>query len=228
MKKNSDTHTVVIIPALNEEKGIYLVLKEIHETLENPYCIVIDGMSTDATKKIAEQMGSRVIVQKEKGKGAAFNLALRSLESDPKYVVLVDADFTYPIRYVKEMIELLERNSDVGMVLGDRTKSKIWSKSSKDKILYFGNKLIALVNYLVTGVRLADPLTGLRVIRWKILQNWTPKAKGFDIEVELNMHVNKKGYKILEVPINYRSRVGEKKLKMRHGCIILKRLLMGI
>ena len=72
---------------------------------------------------------------------------------------------------------------------------------------------------------LQDPLTGLRVIRANILRNWIIKSKGFDIEVELNNQVAKQGFKTLEVPIEYRERLGEKKLKMKHGFTILKRII---
>jgi hypothetical protein len=73
-----------------------------------------------------------------------------------------------------------------------------------------------------------DPLTGLRVIRTEILEDWAVKSKGFDIEVELNHHVERKGFAIVEVPIKYRQRIGEKKLKMRHGASILKRILTEV
>jgi dolichol-phosphate mannosyltransferase len=70
-----------------------------------------------------------------------------------------------------------------------------------------------------------DPLTGLRVVRWEILKGWRPKSKGFDVEAELNYLVERKGYKIAETPINYRDRLGEKKLKIKHGFTILIRIL---
>jgi dolichol-phosphate mannosyltransferase len=49
---------------------------------------------------------------------------------------------------------------------------------------------------------------------------------GFDIEAELNCHVNSKGYDIVEIPIKYRSRLGKKKLGFRHGLEIFKRIIM--
>jgi hypothetical protein len=52
------------------------------------------------------------------------------------------------------------------------------------------------------------------------------KIKGFDIEVELNSLIQKKGSKTVELPIKYRERLGEKKLKMRHGATILRRILV--
>ena len=64
-----------------------------------------------------------------------------------------------------------------------------------------------------------------RVVRSEILDSWQPKSKGFDVEAEMNSIVERKGYKIVEVPIDYRRRLGEKKLKLRHGLGIMKRIL---
>lgn len=72
---------------------------------------------------------------------------------------------------------------------------------------------------------LNDPLTGLRVIRWNALKNWRPKSRGFDIEVELNDFIQKNHYRIKEIDIPYRERLGSKKLKARHGFSILERIL---
>jgi dolichol-phosphate mannosyltransferase len=90
---------------------------------------------------------------------------------------------------------------------------------------FVGNKVLALTQRLINGVHLNDPLTGLRVIRWPILKNWEPKSKGFDIEAEINHRVENEGYKIIEIPIQYRSRVGEKKLKLKDGLTIFKRIV---
>jgi dolichol-phosphate mannosyltransferase len=89
----------------------------------------------------------------------------------------------------------------------------------------FGNKVLAFTHNVLNGVDLQDPLTGLRVIRAGILRNWVIKSRGFDVEVELNHQVAKQGFKTLEVPIDYRERLGEKKLKMKHGFTILKRII---
>jgi hypothetical protein len=70
-----------------------------------------------------------------------------------------------------------------------------------------------------------DPLSGLRVVRWSLLKAWKPKSRGFDIEAELNHQVERQGYKTVEIPIDYRDRLGEKKLKLRHGFTILRRII---
>jgi dolichol-phosphate mannosyltransferase len=75
----------------------------------------------------------------------------------------------------------------------------------------------------LNGVKLCDLLSGLRVVRWDLLKGW--RSKCFDIEAELNYHVEKSGYRIIEIPIQYRQRLGEKKLKLKHGFTILKRII---
>ena len=93
------------------------------------------------------------------------------------------------------------------------------------EFLLLWKQVLAFVHSLFNGVSLRDPLTGLRVIRTEILRDWIVKSQGFDIEVELNHLVERRGYTTVEVPIRYRQRLGEKKLKVRHGAIILKRIL---
>jgi dolichol-phosphate mannosyltransferase len=139
-------------------------------------------------------------------------------------VVFIDGDYIYPAEYAPEIIEVLEENPDVGMVLGNRFDESFDLKAMGN-VYYVGNRFLAFMQYLLNGVKLRDPLTGLRVMRWKILKDWKPRSKGFDVEAELNYFVEKKGYRIREIPIHYRKRLGEKKLKLRHGFIILRRIL---
>jgi dolichol-phosphate mannosyltransferase len=63
-------------------------------------------------------------------------------------------------------------------------------------------------------------------VRAEILRNWKVKSKGFDVEVELNHRVEREGFGIVEVPIKYRERLGEKKLGVKHGAEILRRIML--
>lgn len=225
MEKNSSPLSVlVIIPALNEEKGIVRSLAELKLVLDDPKYLVVDGNSIDRTVEFAKEMGAEILFQAGSGKGGAIAQAIKSVNSDVNYVVFTDADFTYPTKCVPEMIRILEKNPNIGMVTGNRFNHSL--KSSAMKSFFFvGNKILSWAHRFLNGVRLNDPLTGLRVIRWQILKNWEPKSKGFDIEAEMNNRVENRGYSILEIPIQYRNRVGEKKLKLRDGLTIFKRIL---
>jgi dolichol-phosphate mannosyltransferase len=221
-----------IIAALNEEEGIGLTLDELGLYVQKPRVLVVDGKSCDRTVKIAEDMGADVILQEGKGKGDAIACAIKHLggvanqsKSRIEYVILTDADFTYPAKDIPRMLRILEEDPRVGMVCGNRFNSHLEMGAMRD-MFYFGNRLLAYSHNMFNGVSLRDPLTGLRVIRWNILRDWVPRSKGFDIEVELNHHVERRGYSIQEIDIPYRPRLGEKKLKLRHGFTIIRRILM--
>ena len=214
----------VVIPALNEEPGIGLTIAEMKDILGEVSVLVVDGKSSDRTVEIAKNLGAKVLFQDGIGKGDAFAKALEHVDLDIDYVILTDADHTYPAEYIPEMICVLENNPKVGMVCGNRFSIKLQGKAFQSRFT-FGNKLLALAHNILNGIDLQDPLTGLRVIRADILRKWTVKSKGFDMEVELNHQVTKQGYQTIEIPIVYRERMGEKKLKMKHGATILRRIM---
>jgi dolichol-phosphate mannosyltransferase len=215
----------VVIATLNEEEGIGPTIIELRKVLNNPYLVVVDGNSIDRTIEIAKNMGADVLLQEGKGKGNAMFQGFRMLCLKVPFVVFTDADFTYPAEYVPKMVEILEQNPDVGMVIGNRFKGEYMLGKSVTNPFYLGNKLLAFAQLVMNGVNLGDPLSGLRVVRSAVLEGWKPKSKGFDVEVEMNSLVERKGYRIVEIPIDYRNRLGEKKLKLRHGLGIMKRIL---
>jgi glycosyltransferase involved in cell wall biosynthesis len=215
----------VIIATLNEEAGIGPTIDEMQRVLNNPYMMVVDGKSVDRTIEIAKNMGADVLLQDGKGKGDALFQGFRLLQTKVPYIVFTDADYTYPAGYIPQMLEILEQDPDVGMVIGNRFKGKYNLSKSITNPFYVGNRLLAFAQRMMNGVKLEDPLSGLRVVRSEILDNWKPKSKGFDVEAEMNSLVGRRGYKIVEVPIDYRDRLGEKKLKLRHGLGIMKRIM---
>ena len=201
MEKDSSSPSVLaMIAALNEEEGIGFTLAELRRVLVDARFLVVDGNSTDRTVEIAKDMKCEVLLQEGSGKGQAIAQAIRHVDSDVKYVVFTDADYTYPAEYLAEMMRILEENPHVGMVCGNRFNNHL-HLGEMHNVLYSGNRMLAFVHNMLNGVQMRDPLTGLRVVRWEILRDWKPKSKGFDLEVELNHHVERKGYDIVEIPI---------------------------
>ena len=217
--------TQVIIAALNEEEGIGPTITELQRHLNNPRILVVDGLSTDKTVEVAKNKGAEIAFQDGIGKGDALAKAIECSDLAVDYVVLTDADYTYPAEHIPEMIRILEQDSGIGMACGNRFAVGLDRKALRD-VFYVGNRLIAFTHNFLNGVQMVDPLTGLRVVRASILRGWKVKSIGFDVEVELNHHVERKGFGIVEVPIKYRQRLGEKKLKARDGVIILKRIMI--
>ena len=214
----------IFIAALNEEEGIGATISELSENINSKRILVIDGHSQDRTVEVAKDHGAEIFFQDGKGKGDALAKAVQCMDTEVEYVVITDADFTYPAEQVPEMIQILEKMPQVGMVCGNRFSKQTEGNAFQGRFT-FGNKLLAFAHSFLNGIDLQDPLTGLRVLRADILRKWVIKSKGFDIEVELNHQVIKQGYETIEIPIEYRKRLGEKKLKMKHGATILKRIL---
>jgi glycosyltransferase involved in cell wall biosynthesis len=226
-KRHHTPSTLVLLAALNEEDGIYYTLRELKRYVKGSQFLVVDGCSNDQTVRVAKNFGADVLYQEGEGKGDAIAFALQNLSCDFDYVVLIDADYTYPARYIPEMIEILKSDPQLGMVCGNRFNSHFHVEWMPN-IFYVGNRMLALTHNLLNGVDLRDPLTGLRVLRWEILKNWKPRSKGFDIEAELNYYVERQGFGIKEIDIDYRPRIGEKKLKLKHGIQILKRMIVDV
>jgi dolichol-phosphate mannosyltransferase len=225
IEHNAVEETLIILAALNEETGLGPTLIEINDSLEKPLCLVVDGRSTDRTIEVAKEHGAQTLFQKGAGKGDAIATAIGHIKGlNVKYVALIDADYTYPAKYLTQMIRILEENPEIGMVCGNRFNSRL-NREAMHNVFHIGNRFLSFTHSLLNGVDLADPLTGLRIVRKEIVQNWYPQSKGFDIEVELNHLVENKRYKIVEIPIEYRARLGEKKLSPKHGFTIFKRIL---
>lgn len=216
---------LVIVAALNEEEGVGPTIAELRKFVARPRILVVDGKSCDRTVDIAKDMGVEVICQEGEGKGDAIGSAIRHINVDAHYVIFTDADYTYPASYLPTMVRILERNPQVGMVCGNRFTEHLDVRALHN-LLYFGNRLLAFSHDIFNGVKLNDPLTGLRIVRAQLLRGWKPKSRGFDVEVELNHYIERKGYDIVEIPIVYRKRLGEKKLKIKHGATILKRIVL--
>ena len=222
----------VIIPTLNEAEGIGPTIQEIIEELKTPEIIVVDAKSVDVTAQIAGRLGAKVVTQLGKGKGKAIAQVLKHIDKDTKWLVITDGDYTYPATYIPYMFKILKGRSDVGMVTGGRLTPFVIGKISIKRLFYYlqhflQHHAIILLHRILNKVTMEDPTTGLRVIRFNCIKDFQPKAKGFDIEVEINCYVRRKGYGIVEFPINIRPRLGMDKLRYsKHGPRILMRMVI--
>lgn len=226
-KEDRENQIAVIIPTLNEAGGIDPTISELRCFLRKADYIVIDGQSTDATREIAHNLGARVIIQSGKGKGQAIAEALKAINPDMKYLVLTDGDYTYPAICIPDMINTMNSDTKVGMVCGNRFSDLSNIRRIMEDKYYYGNKILAFVHRIFNDIVMKDPFTGLRLVRFEAIREWKPKSKGFDIEAELNIHIKRGGYEIVEIPIPYRLRLGKKKLSMKHGFQIVKRILFS-
>ena len=202
----------VLIPTLNEETAIGDVIEGFKKEGFTDI-VVIDGHSTDRTRDIALEKGAEVIVQRGRGKGNAIKQAFSSIECD--VLVLIDGDGTYIPSESKDLIKPI-LNDEADHVIGNRFAR--YEKGAFTRLNLIGNKLLNLAFRLTFGEKLHDILSGYRALKGELIRDLSLYSSGFEIEAELTAETLRRGYRIKEVPITYRARRGETKLRpLRDG-----------
>ena len=197
----------VIIPAYNEESSIGLVLdalpqEKIHEI------IVVDNCSTDATARVAQEHGARVVKETRKGYGSACLKGIDELDA-PDIVVFIDGDFS---DFPEEIVLLIGpiETGEKDFVLGSRM---IFPKSQLALLpqARYGNQLAILLIKLFFKYEFTD-LGPFRAIRYSSLISLGMQDRDFGWTVEMQIKAVRNGLRIHEVPVNYRKRVGISKI----------------
>jgi glycosyltransferase involved in cell wall biosynthesis len=212
--------TTVVLPAYNEGAALPHVLDELGEYLDGSYeVLVVDDGSTDDTADVAERYPVRLVKHREnRGKGVAIRSGIA--EAQGENVVIMDADATYPVPAIKDMVDLLDEND---LVRGIRESET----DSMPAVNRFGNWLFNRLLAISHGLEGSDQLTGLYAIRRSEAIRLGTEARGFDIETEIGIKAKARGLREATIPISYLPRVGEKKLSpWRDGLRILGRVIV--
>ena len=212
--------TTVVLPAYNEGAALPHVLDELGEYLARSYeVIVVDDGSTDDTADVAERYPVRLVQHaSNRGKGVAIRTGIT--EAQGQNVVIMDADATYPVPAIKEMVELLD---DHDLVRGVRESEP----ESMPFVNRMGNWLFNKLLAISHGLEGTDHLSGLYAMRRSEAVRLGTEARGFDIETEIGIKAKARGLREAEIPISYLPRVGEKKLSpWKDGLRILGRVIV--
>jgi glycosyltransferase involved in cell wall biosynthesis len=202
----------VVIPCLNEEAGVADVVKDAWAGIANSgrhgEVIVIDNCSTDRSVEMAEEAGARVVQEPRRGYGSAY---LRGLaEARGEYVVMADADGTYPVHDLPAFVDLLEAGND--LVLGSRFKGRIHQGAMPWTHRWIGNPVLTFILNVFFGVRVSDAHCGMRAIRRSALPRLELQATGMEFASEMILKASKRKLRVGEIPIEYQPRIGESKL----------------
>lgn len=197
----------IVIPAYNEEKAIGKVLSQVSSIKIRKEVIVVDDGSTDRTSEMARKAGGSRLIRHDvnMGKANALRTGIKNASYDK--IVTLDADCTYPVELVPELIKELENGAD--LVIGSRFSGM---EREMPALNSFGNKLFTFIIMLLTRRRVSDSSSGMRAFRKGLWDTLGIKARNLEGEVEMTTRSLRKGLKVSEVPIPYMERVGDSKL----------------
>ncbi|MDN5205218.1 glycosyltransferase family 2 protein [Fulvivirgaceae bacterium BMA10] len=202
----------VIIPAFNEQNSVGNVVRDIPKTLVSEV-IVVNNASTDETERAAREEGAKVIDQPIRGYGNACLKGMEyvaSLKNDrPDIIVFIDADYSdYPEEIINLVEPIIKNNVDLvigSRALGDRQQGSMTFPQ------IFGNWLATTLLRLFYGVRFTD-LGPFRAIKYDSLLSLNMQDKTYGWTVEMQLKAAKKKFDCVEVPVNYRKRIGFSKI----------------
>ncbi|WP_452229712.1 glycosyltransferase family 2 protein [Lacinutrix sp. MEBiC02404] len=200
----------VIIPAYNEQDSIANVIHDIPKMVDE--VIVISNNSTDATEANAKNAGATVLKENRKGYGYACLKGMDYIskqESKPDIIVFLDGDYSdYPEELTKIIQPILEDNID--FVIGARVK-ELRETGSMTPQQIFGNWLATFLMKLFFGAKFTD-LGPFRAIKYDTLLNLNMEDKTYGWTVEMQLKALKQKLTYLEIPVNYRNRIGVSKV----------------
>ena len=203
----------VVLPCLDEEHSVAQCVKEALHALERAALdgevIVVDNGSTDRSAEEAATAGARVVAEPEPGYGSALRAGFRAARG--RVVVMADADFTYPLDKIPELVApVLADEAD--MVLGTRLGA-----GGRDTMPFLHRHLgTPALNRLVARAAdsdlVSDSQTGFRAIRRSTLEGLRLRSTGMELASEMLVRAGQSGTRIVERATGYRPRIGESKL----------------
>ncbi|OUJ19263.1 Glycosyl transferase family 2 [Methanonatronarchaeum thermophilum] len=197
----------VVIPTLNEEKGIKKTLKKLQQ-LKNEYDVeylVIDGGSTDQTQKNAKKLGAKVITEKRKGYGRAYKTGFQHATGD--IIITMDGDNSYPAENINKHLKTFLQNEVDFMTTNRFAKLGENAMSTKHKI---GNWILTTTTNLLFNTNLKDSQSGMWIFKKEILNKIQLTSNGMPFSEEIKIETTKHPeIKTTEIPIKYQKRTGE-------------------
>ena len=201
----------VVFPAYNEAQYIGPAVEDFFNAGVVDEIVVVDNNSHDGTADAARRTNARVVHEAAQGYGHALRRGLREASGD--IVIMAEPDGTFLGR---DVLKLLAYSEDFDMVCGTRTtRELVWAQANMGWFLRIGNWIVAkMIQFLYGGPSLSDCGCTLRLVHRPALQRIQHQLSVGDshflpemVILGLRHHL-----KIIEVPVNYRGRVGESKI----------------
>jgi glycosyltransferase involved in cell wall biosynthesis len=203
----------VVLPCLNEARSVGLCVEEARTSLERGglrgEVVVVDNGSTDGSPEIAARAGARVVHEERRGYGAALLAGFRAARHE--IVVMADADHTYPLDKIPELVAPIVRD-EADLVVGSRLDGATRHTMPLTH-RYIGTPVLTFLSARACGGRVVnDSQSGFRAFRRETIRMLALRSTGMELASEMLIRGARAGLRIEEIPTGYRPRIGESKL----------------
>jgi glycosyltransferase involved in cell wall biosynthesis len=202
----------VVIPCLNEEEAVGKVVDQALEGIRRSgrtgEVIVVDNASTDRSADVAAEHGATVVREERPGYGSAYLAGLAVAQGD--FIVMGDADETYPMQDLAPFVERLAEGDD--LVMGSRFEGTIHGEAMPWLNRHIGNPILTGLLNVLFGVKISDAHCGMRAVRKDALPTLDLHSTGMEFASEMVFKAFRRKLRVSEIPIDYYPRVGESKL----------------
>ena len=197
----------VILPTYKERDSIRRVVDEFFETEHVDEVIVVNNNAVAGTSEEVAHTRAREVMESKQGYGHAIRRGLKEATGD--YLVISEPDGTFMGR---DITKLCAYADDFDLVLGTRTtRELIWQGANMGVFLKWGNWFVAkLAEFLFNCTILTDVGCTMRLIKRSALERIEAgfTCGGNDFGLQMTMLAILEGIRFVEVPVNYRTRVG--------------------
>ena len=217
----------VVMPCLNEAATVAACVRQARDAMAAAglagEVVVADNGSDDGSADIAERAGARVVQARVRGYGAAYLQGIGAARG--RFIVMGDADGTYDFSLVPAFVEKLREGND--LVLGSRFQGEIRPGAMPWLHRYLGNPLLTGILGLFFGQRVSDAHCGMRALTREANDRLQLRTTGMEYASEMVAMAIRRGLTVAEIPIVYRPREGESKLRsFRDGWRHLRFMLL--
>ena len=198
----------VVIPALNEEASLPLVLGDLPAGVR---VVVVDNGSSDRTPEVAVAAGAEVIQEPRRGYGSACLAGIAAVQSkwSPQVIVFLDGDYSdHPDLLPQLVAPILQGEQD--FILGSRLLGQREAGAMPPQSV-FGNHLACFLMRWMFGAKYTD-LGPFRAIHTDALQRLKMQDTNYGWTIEMQIKAHREGLRYLELAVPYRRRIGTSKI----------------
>jgi len=204
---------LIIFPTYNERDNIEKIVHAVLPLDPRIHVLIVDDNSPDGTGEIADRLATKeekvevLHREKKEGLGQAYIAGFKwAIARQFDFIFEMDADFSHGPEYIKDFLREIQ---EYELVIGSRYISGVnvinWPMA-RLLLSYYAN----VYSRIITGLPIRDATGGFKCFRRQVLESIdldSIHSSGYSFQIEMNMRVWKKGFKIKEIPIIFFERV---------------------